>query len=78
MNMTQENLKAYEKYVINLARDRDVVETAKEEGLEEGLYMTAKNAIVEGLSNEIIKKITKFTDEQINDLRNEMNDNAML
>ena len=78
MNMTQENLKAYEKYLINLARDRDVVETAKEEGREEGVFMTAKNAIVEGLSNEIIKKITKFTDEQINDLRNEMNDNAML
>ncbi len=34
--------------------------------------MTAKNAIIEGLSNEIIKRFTKFTDEQINDIRNEL------
>ena len=70
MNMTEEKRKAYDKYLINMARDRDVVETAKEEGHEDGVFMVVKNAIVEGLPNEIIKKITKFSDEQIDGIRN--------
>jgi hypothetical protein len=70
MNMTEEKRKAYDKYLINMARDRDVVETAKEEGHEDGLFMVVKNAIVEGLPNEIIKRITKFSDEQIDGIRN--------
>jgi predicted transposase/invertase (TIGR01784 family) len=70
MNMTEEKRKAYDKYLINMARDRDVVETAKEEGHEDGVFMVVKNAIVEGLPNEIIKRITKFSDEQIDGIRN--------
>ena len=88
MNMTEEKRKAYNKYLINLAKDRDVVDTAKEEGREagreegreigreegreEGIYETVKNSIIEGLTYEIIKKITKLTDEQINKIRDEL------
>ncbi len=80
MNMTEERRKAYNKYLINLAKDRDVVDTAKEEGREAGreegreigIYETTKNAIIEGLPNEIIKKITKLTDEQIDKIRDEL------
>jgi len=84
MNMTEEKRKAYNKYLINLAKDRDVVDTAKEEGreigreegreigCEEGIYETVKNAIIEGLTYEIIKKITKLTNEQINKIRDEL------
>lgn len=36
MNMNEKDRKRYERYLINLARDRDVVNTAKEEGREEG------------------------------------------
>ena len=37
INMSQEERKQYERYLINLVRDKDVVNTAKEEGLEKGL-----------------------------------------
>jgi len=40
--------------------------------MEKGIKETAKSAIIEGLSNEIIKKITKLTDEQIDAIRNEL------
>jgi predicted transposase/invertase (TIGR01784 family) len=36
MNMTDEEKKRYEKYLINLIRDKDVVNTAKEEGRDQG------------------------------------------
>ena len=36
LNMTVEERATYEKYLINLARDRDAINTAKEEGHEEG------------------------------------------
>ncbi len=45
-----------------------------EQGMEKGIIETAKNAIKEGFPNEMIKKITKLTDEQIDKLRNELND----
>ena len=38
-------------------------------GMEKGIYETAKNAVISGFSNDIIKKITKLTDEQINKIR---------
>ncbi len=33
-------------------------------GREEGIYETTKNAIIEGLPYEVIKKNTKLTDKQ--------------
>ena len=43
-----------------------------EVGREEGIYETTKNAIIEGLPYEVIKKNTKLTDKQIIKIRNEL------
>ena len=62
-------------HVFEKLKHKDVVNTAKEEGREEGIYETAKNGIIAGLSNEVIKLMTKLTDEQINEIRNSLNNN---
>ncbi|MEI6137725.1 MAG: Rpn family recombination-promoting nuclease/putative transposase [Mariniphaga sp.] len=48
LNMTDEERAAYEKYLINLARDRDAINTAKEEGHEEGKIEGRIEGKVEG------------------------------
>jgi hypothetical protein len=75
INMTEEQRKAYEKYLINLAKDRDVVNTAKEEGRDERNIEIVTNAILEGLENELITRLTKWTDEQIDEIRNKLKNN---
>ncbi|MFQ3579000.1 MAG: Rpn family recombination-promoting nuclease/putative transposase [Bacteroidales bacterium] len=83
INMSDAERKRYEKYLINLAKDKDIVNTAKEEGREEGvkigiekgIYETVKNGIIAGLSNEIIKLMTKLNDEQIDIIRKELETN---
>jgi hypothetical protein len=49
------------------------IEKGIEEGIEKGIYQTAKNGIIGGLSNEIIKIMTKLDNEQIETIRNELN-----
>jgi len=46
-----------------------------QKGINIGIYETAKNGIVAGLSNEIIKIMSKLTDEQIDNIRNELKNN---
>jgi len=41
-------------------------------GKEEGIIETASNGILAGFSNEIIKAMTKLTDDQIDELRREI------
>jgi predicted transposase YdaD len=36
MNMSEEDRKRYERYLINFVRDKDVIKTARAEGREEG------------------------------------------
>jgi predicted transposase/invertase (TIGR01784 family) len=72
LNMTEEERKAYEKYIINMVRDRDAINTAKDEGKIEGKIDSAKNAIKAGCSNELIKVITGLSDEKINELRKQI------
>ena len=43
------------------------------QGMEKGLYETAKNAILEGFPNEIIEKITKLSVGQIDKIRKDLN-----
>jgi len=95
INMSTEERKRYEKYLVNFIRDRDVLNTARVEGEMkgeikgiikgeikgkikgkiEGIYETAKNGIIAGFSNEIIKAMTKLTDEQIDKIREELKNN---
>lgn len=77
INMTGEERKRYEKYLINLAKDRDVVNTAKEEGRTEGKVEgkeernmeIAVEMIADNETNAKIKKYTQFSDEKIDGLR---------
>jgi hypothetical protein len=73
--MTEEERKRYEKYLMNFVRDKDVLNTARVEGKIEGKIEIALAMIVEGETNEKIKKYTKLTDEQINELRRKLNNN---
>lgn len=80
MNMTDEEKKRYEKYLINLIRDKDVVNTAKEEGRDQGRTQgliegeikgkleVAKALKQNGIAVEIIIKATGLTKEQIFEL----------
>jgi len=84
MNMTDEEKKRYEKYLINLIRDKDVVNTAKEEGRDqgrtqgliegkingkiEGKIEVAKALMQNGIAVEIILKATGLTKEQISEI----------
>jgi predicted transposase/invertase (TIGR01784 family) len=80
LNMTDEERKAYEKYIINAVRDRDALNTAKDEGLEEGKIVgkiegkieIAFEMIINGETNEKILKYTGLTEEKINELRKQI------
>jgi len=68
LNMDGEERKVYEKYLINLARDKDVLYTAIEEGIEKGKIEVAKNLKKNGVAIEIIIMSTGLTKEQIDKL----------
>ena len=76
MNMSDAERKRYEKYLVNLARDRDVVNTAKEEGrdegekigLEKGMEKVALKMKKMGKPIDEIILITGLTKEQIEKL----------
>jgi predicted transposase/invertase (TIGR01784 family) len=55
LNMTSEERKRYEKFLINTARDRDAINTAKEEGLELGKKIGIIEGIIEGKEKGIIE-----------------------
>jgi len=68
INMTEAQKKAYDKYLTHLAKDRDVVNTAKEEGRDERNIEIARNLKQNGVSTDIIQKSTGLTEEQIDEL----------
>ena len=62
INMIEKDRKRYEKYLINTAKDRDAINTAKEEGQEKGEKIGMKKVAKQmKLENEPIEKIIKFT-----------------
>ena len=54
LNMTDQERAVYEKYLINLARDRDAINTAKEEGHEEGMIEGKIEGKIEGIELMIV------------------------
>jgi len=54
------------------------MEKGIEKGMEKGIYETAKNGIIGGLSNEVIKLMTKLNDQQIDKIRFELTKNDKL
>jgi len=65
----------YKKYLDSLDAYREikgVTENAIEEGWNNALIETAKNGINAGFDNDVISKMTKLSDKQINDLRKQI------
>lgn len=79
INMSEEERKRYEKYLVNFMRDKDVLNTARVEGKTEGKteekIESAEKGILAGLSNEVIKIMTALTDGQIDEIRNRLKNN---
>jgi hypothetical protein len=72
INMTDEERKRYEKYLINTVRERDALETAKDEGekigIEKEQVKTVKNCLKKGMSLNEISEITELTVERIREI----------
>jgi len=68
INMTEIQKKTYEKYLINSARDKDVMDTAKEEGREERNIEIARNLKNNNADIKLIINSTGLSREQIEEL----------
>ena len=62
--------KTYEKYLVNLNREKDIIDTAREDGKKE----IVNNMLKEGLSIEEVSKYTGLSAEEIKDLKQSLND----
>ena len=67
LNMSEEKKKAYENFLLNLEREKDILDTAKDEGLKEGekigLEKGEQKRAEETACN--LKKLGLLSDEQI-------------
>ncbi len=74
LNMSVNEKSLYDKYLINLARDRDAINTAKEEGHDEGkiegkaegIELMIMNSYKAGISIELLSKIAQLSEEEVN------------
>jgi len=77
MNMSETERKRYEKYMYYTVRDRDAYNTGiretDEKARKEEKIIITKGMIKKGFENELIEELTSLTDEQINEIRNELN-----
>ncbi|MDM8521599.1 Rpn family recombination-promoting nuclease/putative transposase [Anaerolineales bacterium HSG6] len=79
LNMDQEKRRQYEKYLMNVASERDIMETAREEGHKEGHKEgrkeghkdSARQMLADGLPLESIAKYTTLSVEDIMAIDNE-------
>ena len=78
LNMSKKEKSLYDKYLINLARDRDAINTAKEEGHDEGkiegktegIELMILNSYNAGISIELLSKIAQLSEEEVNVILN--------
>ena len=59
---------AYEESLKYYRDIKNVVDTSRQEGFNDGIETTAKKMKIEGFTNEQIKKITGLTDNEIENL----------
>jgi predicted transposase/invertase (TIGR01784 family) len=75
LKMNPQKRKDYEKYMVSIAVERDVLETARTEGQEEGMRAEkralVKNSLQQGLELPMIAAITGLNLEEIQKIRNE-------
>ena len=69
---TKAELEAYDKYWDSVRVELTMQSEYYNKGLTEGIIEIARNGIVAGFPNEIIKTMTKLTDDQINELRRDI------
>ena len=65
-------LTEYDQYQLSLKYERDiknVVDTARDEGIEQGIIKTAKKGLKEGASIEFLAKITGLSEDFIQTLK---------
>ncbi|MBF0225167.1 MAG: Rpn family recombination-promoting nuclease/putative transposase [Desulfobacterales bacterium] len=80
MNMTKEQRAIYERYVMNVVIERDVVNTAKEDGIEIGekkgiekeKKRLAETMILKNMPDDLISELTKLTNDEIKKLRDSL------
>ena len=64
-NFTERELKQYEAAMMNRHDQKAILAYAKKEGRGEGILLTAKNMLKDGLELERVARITKLPKEQI-------------
>jgi predicted transposase/invertase (TIGR01784 family) len=70
--MSEEERRGYDDYLAYLGQELGILDTAKEEGREEGRVLTAKAALNKGLAVELISEITGLTLEEILKLQSDI------
>ncbi len=73
INLSKKEREYYEERKKFLRDEYAADKTAEEKAKLEEKNEIAKTAIIEGLPNELIRKLTKLSDEKIEKLRNELN-----
>ncbi|MBF0202501.1 MAG: PD-(D/E)XK nuclease family transposase [Desulfamplus sp.] len=66
VHMSRQEKAAYDRYLINLARERNIMETAAMDGMEMGIKKIAMKMIVKG---EPMEKISEFTELSIDEIQ---------
>ena len=70
-DLNEEEKRIYERHIENIVRERDIMETAKEEGREEGAILSRREDILENLdqistvTDDIIKTVNEENDIKI-------------
>ncbi|KUO71082.1 MAG: hypothetical protein APF81_19845 [Desulfosporosinus sp. BRH_c37] len=70
--MSEIERRGYDDYLAYLGQELGILDTAKEEGREEGRVLTAKAAIKKGLALELIAEITELSLEEILKLQSDI------
>jgi len=65
LKMPENERKAYERYLMNKASEKDVIETAKMDGKIEGKIEIAKEMLAEGMQVPLISKVTGLSEAEI-------------
>jgi len=60
LNMTEEERKRYEQFLINLHREKDILDTAKEEGLKEGREEGLEQGLEQGRKEKALEAACKL------------------
>jgi len=69
LNISMKERKAYEKFLINKAIEKDAIDTAKMEGKSEEKIRVVKNMLAKGIEISLISEITAFSIEEIHNLK---------